>query len=99
MLTHPTHERLIALGLTGMAKALEEQRKQPDIAALSFEERGRIVEALTVAPAALVGIRTELAAQLKRHKEHAEKLERTKRYREIEERRAARADRPLDQPV
>ncbi len=57
------------------------------------------MEALTVAPAALVGIRTELAAQLKRHKEHAEKLERTKRYREIEERRAARADRPLDQPV
>ena len=39
MLTHPTHDRLIALGLTGMAKALEEQRKQPDIAALSFEER------------------------------------------------------------
>jgi hypothetical protein len=28
MLTHPTHERLIALGLTGMAKALEEQRRQ-----------------------------------------------------------------------
>ena len=26
-------------GLTGMAKALEEQRKQPNIAALSFEER------------------------------------------------------------
>ena len=25
MLTHPTDERLIALGLTGMAKALEEQ--------------------------------------------------------------------------
>jgi DNA replication protein DnaC len=39
MLTHPTHDRLVALGLTGMAKALEEQRKQPDIAALSFEER------------------------------------------------------------
>src|SRR6516225_4378646 len=39
MLTHPTHDRLLALGLTGMAKALEEQRKQPDIAALSFEER------------------------------------------------------------
>ena len=39
MLTHPTHERLIALGLTGMAKALEEQRRQPDIAALDFEER------------------------------------------------------------
>ena len=39
MLTHPTHDRLIALGLTGMAKALEEQRQQPDIATLSFEER------------------------------------------------------------
>jgi DNA replication protein DnaC len=39
MLKHPTEERLAALGLTGMAKALEEQRKQPDIAALSFEER------------------------------------------------------------
>jgi DNA replication protein DnaC len=39
MLTHPTHERLIALGLTGMAKALEEQRRQSDLAALDFEER------------------------------------------------------------
>src|SRR5882757_6606109 len=39
MLKHPTEERLAALGLTGMANALEEQRKQPDIAALSFEER------------------------------------------------------------
>ena len=38
MLTHPTQERLTALGLTGMAKALEEQRRQPDVAALSFEE-------------------------------------------------------------
>ena len=28
MLTHPTHDRLVALGLTGMAKALEEQRQQ-----------------------------------------------------------------------
>ncbi len=39
MLTHPTHDRLVALGLTGMARALEEQRRQPDIAALAFEER------------------------------------------------------------
>src|SRR5271170_3195464 len=39
MLTHPTHDRLVALGLTGMAKALEEQRNQPDMAALGFEER------------------------------------------------------------
>ncbi|MEH6950505.1 IS21-like element helper ATPase IstB (plasmid) [Nitrobacter sp. NHB1] len=39
MLTHPTHERLITLGLTGMAKAMEEQRRSPDLNALSFEER------------------------------------------------------------
>ena len=39
MLTHPTQERLIALGLTGMAKALAEQRRSPDLDALSFEER------------------------------------------------------------
>ena len=39
MLTHPTQDRLIALGLTGMAKALEEQRRQPDVVALAFEER------------------------------------------------------------
>ena len=39
MLTHPTHDRLMTLGLAGMAKALEEQRRQPDIEALSFEER------------------------------------------------------------
>lgn len=39
MLTHPTHERLIALGLTGMAKAFEEQRRSPDLEVLSFEER------------------------------------------------------------
>jgi hypothetical protein len=36
MLTHPTHERLITLGLAGMAKALEEQRQSPDLDALSF---------------------------------------------------------------
>ena len=39
MLTHPTHQRLITLGLIGMAKALEEQRRSPDLDALSFEER------------------------------------------------------------
>jgi DNA replication protein DnaC len=39
MLTHPTEQRLVTLGLTGMAKALEEQRRQPDVAALAFEER------------------------------------------------------------
>jgi DNA replication protein DnaC len=39
MLNHPTHERLMALGLYGMAKALEAQCRQPDIEALGFEER------------------------------------------------------------
>jgi DNA replication protein DnaC len=39
VLTHPTHDRLIALGLTGMARAFEEQRRSPDLDALSFEER------------------------------------------------------------
>ena len=39
MLTHPTEQRLVALGLSGMAKVLEEQRRLPDTAALSFEER------------------------------------------------------------
>ena len=39
MLAHPTQEQLVALGLTGMAKALEDQRRSPDIAALGFEER------------------------------------------------------------
>jgi DNA replication protein DnaC len=39
MLTHPTDDRLLALGLTGMAKALEEQRRQRNVEGLSFEER------------------------------------------------------------
>ncbi|WP_283813356.1 IS21-like element helper ATPase IstB, partial [Bradyrhizobium sp. Leo121] len=36
---HPTHERLIELGLSGMAKAFEEQRRSPDLEALPFEDR------------------------------------------------------------
>jgi DNA replication protein DnaC len=39
MLSHPTSDRLMALGLTGMAKALEEQRRSAALDALSFEER------------------------------------------------------------
>ena len=38
MLAQPAQERLIALGLGSMAKALDDQRRQPDITALSFEE-------------------------------------------------------------
>lgn len=40
MLTHPTSDRLEALGFTGMAKALDEQRRTSDtFDHLSFEER------------------------------------------------------------
>ena len=39
MLAHPTQERLLALGLAGMARAFDDQRRQPDVGALSFEER------------------------------------------------------------
>jgi DNA replication protein DnaC len=39
MLNHQTMEKLVALRLEGMAQALEEQRRQPDISQLEFEER------------------------------------------------------------
>ena len=39
MLPHPTHDRLVALGLAGMAKALEEQRGQRNVEGLTFDER------------------------------------------------------------
>jgi len=39
MLTHPTLEKLQALRLTGMLKALSEQMQMPDIGQLNFEER------------------------------------------------------------
>jgi hypothetical protein len=39
MLTHPAHDRLLALGLTGIASALEEQRRSTAFDTLSFEER------------------------------------------------------------
>ncbi|CAH2603456.1 putative insertion sequence ATP-binding protein y4pL [Rhodovastum atsumiense] len=39
MLTHPTSDRLRELGLAGMARALEDQRRQPDLSDLCFEDR------------------------------------------------------------
>ena len=39
MLTHPTMDRLRELGLVGMAKAIEEQRRHADAANLGFEGR------------------------------------------------------------
>jgi hypothetical protein len=34
-----THERLVALGLAGMAKAFDDQQRQPDVTTLTFEQR------------------------------------------------------------
>jgi len=39
MLTHPTSEKLQALRLLGMLKALDEQQRMPEIEDLCFEER------------------------------------------------------------
>ena len=39
MLNHPTHDKRLALKLTGMAKAFSEQRDLPESQTLSFEER------------------------------------------------------------
>ena len=39
MLSHPTTDRLPKLGLAGMARGLEEQRRHADAAELSFEDR------------------------------------------------------------
>ena len=39
MLPHPTTDRLRELGLVGMARALQEQRRHADAAELGFEER------------------------------------------------------------
>jgi hypothetical protein len=36
---HPSIEKLRQMRLTGMARALEEQLSQPDVAGLSFDER------------------------------------------------------------
>lgn len=56
MLTHPTGQRLQALGLNGMAQALDEQRQQPDVAALSFEERlGLLVDREAIENLIIVG--------------------------------------------
>lgn len=46
MLIHPTIEKLHALRLAGMAKALQQQLKDPDAKVLSFEDRlGLLVDA------------------------------------------------------
>jgi DNA replication protein DnaC len=39
VLAHPTSDRLTALGLNGMARALDDQRRTPACEAMTFEER------------------------------------------------------------
>ena len=39
MLANHSHERLLTLRLTGMAKAFDDQLRQPDIDSLSFDQR------------------------------------------------------------
>lgn len=39
MLTHPTQDKLLELNLTGMAKALDDQRQSDLYDPMSFEER------------------------------------------------------------
>jgi hypothetical protein len=39
MLINHTQERLVALGLAGMAKAFDDQQRQPDVTALTFEQQ------------------------------------------------------------
>ena len=69
MLTHPTHERLITLGLTGMAKAFEEQRRSPDLDALPFEERiGLLVDREAAERDKAYSLRYSLTAMLAQRK-------------------------------
>lgn len=45
MLNHPTYQQLNQLRLFGMAKALNEQQRLPELDRMSFEERlGLLVE-------------------------------------------------------
>ncbi len=49
MLTNPTMHKLLALSLTGMAAALQEQQERADYAALAFEDRlGLLVDRETL---------------------------------------------------
>jgi hypothetical protein len=85
--------RLLASKLEGDPLALKLERalaNNNSIVALSFEERAQIVEALSVEPATLAGLRSELQAQLKKHADQAAKAERADRYRAIAERRSTR---------
>jgi hypothetical protein len=56
VLSHPTHDRLVALGLVGMAKAFEEQRAQPAVASLTFEERLGLLEVCDLSLTVRIGL-------------------------------------------
>jgi len=64
MLNHPTHQHLNQLRLFGMANALEEQSRLPDLERMTFEERlGLLVEREISARAS-----TQMAGRLRRAK-------------------------------
>ncbi len=67
MLTHPSHDRLLALGLTGIAKALEAQRRTTAFDDLAFEERpGFLVDREAAErSAAKLASRLKFAAQVR----------------------------------
>ena len=54
-MTTPLAERLAALGLPGMAKAFDDQQRQPDVTALTFE-------ALSAPDLALTQLSVEVAS-------------------------------------
>jgi hypothetical protein len=94
--------RLLAARLEGDPLALKLERalaNNNSIVALSFEERVRIVEALSVQPSSLSGLRSELQAQVKRHADQAAKAERANRHREMAEWRSSLQRRATDQPA
>lgn len=64
MLNHPTHQHLNQLRLFGMANALEEQSRLPDLERMTFEERlGLLVEREISVRAS-----TQMAGRLRRAK-------------------------------
>src|ERR1700681_1449719 len=102
MLTHPTHERLITLGLTGMAKALEEQRRSPDLDALSFEERVGLLVDREAAERDTKRLTTRLKfAALRQSMRGRRRFAHTTRYRSrrLRQARRRRLDRPQREPA
>lgn len=76
MLMHPATQTLNALGLGGMAKALEEQQAMPGIEDLAFEER----LALLIDREKLYRMNRRLTTRLKRQSSAMRPASRTSIY-------------------